>query len=148
VRSPNEVRTYRPMRHVPSEQPGSARPLAVRRRNGARMTLFCTALGILCAAGVVLAVLDPAFMGRASGPGLTAGAEPVPATDDNGFVPPRLVKAAAAKSALSESEKRDAMAEQTARESRADALIQKLLVKLRKEREARTAERKTVRTNR
>lgn len=136
--------------HSPNDANPFATPtrLPPPRRNGGRMTLVCAAIGLLCAAGVVLAVLDPALMGRASGPGLTAGAEPVPATDDNGFVPPRPVKAVATQPVVSESERMDAMAEQVSREARADALIKKLLVKLRKEREARTAERKKVRTNR
>lgn len=136
MRSPDEVRTYRPARYVPGPPPPSARPMAVRRRKGARMTLFCTAIGILCAAGVTIAVLDPSLMGRASGPGLSPIAEQLPVTDDQGFVPPRIVKPAPAPT---QEEAMDAMADQAAREARADTLIQKLLVKLREEREARTA---------
>ena len=116
-------------------------PGASSTRGSRGTTVVWALIGLLCCAGMILAAVDPGPAGNASG--LSLGTSPLvapSADDDDGFVAPPLASSPEVRTPAAPQ-----VLDQAARDAHADKLIQKLITKMHKEREALRAERKLAR---
>ena len=108
------------------------------RRQGRGFTALWAVVGMLCCVGVILAVVDPSLIGRATGSAM-AGAHHGEAQEQPTPKTPRPARAAVQPRTPDAQPAAETIRDHSAREARADRLIKKLITKMRAEREARKA---------